>query len=262
MLILLSPAKSLNFETPPHVRVATHPRFLPQSQGLIDVLRGASLQQIASLMSLSDKLAALNLARYAEWTAAHELPRAKQAVLAFDGDVYDGLGATSAPAPALEAYLQAHLGILSGLYGLLRPLDLIHPYRLEMGTRLRTSRAKDLYDYWGDLIAGAIEQTLDEREAEGEAREVVNLASEEYAKAARLKTLRARIVTPVFQEFRNGAYKIVSFSAKRARGAMTRFALDHAITSADPLKAFDRDGYAFDAAASDRDTWYFRRMAA
>lgn len=262
MLILLSPAKSLDFETPPHVREATQPRFLSHTQRLIEVLRAASPQEIASLMSLSDKLAALNVARYAEWTTRHALPQAKQAVLAFDGDVYDGLKAATVPAPVLEGYLQQHLGILSGLYGLLRPLDLIRPYRLEMGTRLRTAGVNDLYQYWSELIPEAVERSLDELEAEGEPREVVNLASEEYAKAARLKTLRARVVTPVFQEFRNGAYKIVSFSAKRARGAMTRFALDHAITSAEALKAFDRDGYAFDAEASERDTWYFRRMAA
>lgn len=262
MLILLSPAKSLDFDTPPHTSIASRPGFLDHSALLIDLLRERSPAQIATLMSLSDKLAALNAARYVEWTPEHERSVAKQAVLAFDGDVYDGLHAKSVPAEKLEGYLQAHLGILSGLYGLLRPLDLIRPYRLEMGTRLENPRGKDLYAYWDTVIADAIERRLDTLMEEGEAREVVNLASNEYSKAARLGSLRARVVTPVFQEFRNGQYKIVSFSAKRARGAMTRFAIDHNITEAESLKAFDLDGYAFDAKASDADTWYFRRRAA
>lgn len=262
MLILLSPAKSLDFDTPPHTSIASRPGFLEHSAPLIDLLRERSPAQIATLMTLSDKLAALNAARYVEWTPEHERPVAKQAVLAFDGDVYDGLDAKSIPAEKLEGYLQAHLGILSGLYGLLRPLDLIRPYRLEMGTRLENPRGKDLYAYWDTVIADAIQRRLDTLLEEGEAREVVNLASNEYSKAARLGSLRARVVTPVFQEFRNGQYKIVSFSAKRARGAMTRFAVDQNITEAESLKAFDLDGYAFDAKASDADTWYFRRRAA
>ncbi len=262
MLILLSPAKSLDFETAPHTARSTQPDFLDRAEPLIELLRERSPAQIATLMSLSDKLAALNAARYMEWAPAHQPPIAKQAVLAFDGDVYDGLDAKSLPAERLEGYLQSHVGILSGLYGLLRPLDLIRPYRLEMGTRLTNPRGRDLYAYWDGVIATAIERRLDALVDAGEARVVVNLASTEYSKAAQLGSLRARVVSPVFQELRNGQYKIVSFSAKRARGAMTRFAIDHNITDVEALKAFDLDGYAFDATASDADTWYFRRHAA
>ncbi len=262
MLILLSPAKSLDFETAPHTARSTQPDFLEHAALLIELLRERSPAQIATLMSLSDKLATLNAARYMEWAPAHQPPIAKQAVLAFDGDVYDGLDAKSLPVERLEGYLQSHVGILSGLYGLLRPLDLIRPYRLEMGTRLTNPRGRDLYAYWDGVIATAIERRLDALVDAGEARVVVNLASTEYSKAAQLDSLRARVVSPVFQELRNGQYKIVSFSAKRARGAMTRFAIDHNITDVEALKTFDLDGYAFDATASDADTWYFRRRAA
>lgn len=262
MLILLSPAKSLDFASPSHLRKATQPDFVDHAKALIAVLREKSPAEIAALMSLSDKLAVLNVTRYADWSERHAPPQAKQAVLAFDGDVYDGLSARTVDAAPLEHYLQKHLGILSGLYGLLRPLDLIHPYRLEMGTRLQNARGRDLYAFWGNLIANAIEQRLDLLCRGGKPRVVVNLASAEYARAARLRELRATVVTPVFQEYRGGRYKIVSFSAKRARGAMTRYALDHAIDDADALKAFDREGYSFDVAASDDLIWYFRRNAA
>ncbi|GAA5180984.1 peroxide stress protein YaaA [Niveibacterium umoris] len=262
MLILLSPAKSLDFDSPSPLSSATLPSFLDHSEVLIALLRKKSLADVASLMDLSDKLAALNVARYEEWSREHCAPVAKQAIFAFDGDVYDGLSAATLPASKVEGYLQRHLAILSGLYGLLAPLDLIRAHRLEMGTRLPNPRGKDLYQYWRGVISGAISARLDALVAGGASRVVVNLASTEYAKAAQLPKLNARVVTPVFQERRNGQYKIISFNAKRARGAMARFAAEQAVVDVDVLKTFDRDGYLFDAAASDADTWYFRRNAA
>lgn len=260
MLILLSPAKTLDFKTPPPFAEASQPVFVAEAKRLVACLRKLSHAEVAELMGLSDKLAALNVARYVEWQATHALPEAKQAVLAFDGDVYDGLGAATLSEAQLAGYAQAHIAILSGLYGLLRPLDLIRPYRLEMGSKLANPGGKDLYAFWGQRIAKAINARLDA--LAGEAREVVNLASEEYFKSVKTSALRGRVVTPVFQEWRGGQYKIISFNAKRARGAMTRFAIEQGVTSAEGLKAFDRDDYAFDTAASDDKTWYFRRRAA
>lgn len=262
MLILLSPAKTLDFETPPLLEAATQPEFRSQAQTLIKRMREFSPVEIAALMDLSDKLAALNVARYAQWRMKHAAPTAKQAVLAFNGDVYDGLDAKTLAPQQLTEIAQERIAILSGLYGLLRPLDLIHPYRLEMGTRVATEAGKDLYAFWGERIAQAINARLKAQAARGEAAEVVNLASEEYFKAARAGAIRGRVITPVFQEWRGGQYKIISFNAKRARGSMARFAIDHALSSAEGLKAFDRDDYCFDAQASDAQTWYFRRRAA
>jgi cytoplasmic iron level regulating protein YaaA (DUF328/UPF0246 family) len=258
MLILLSPAKTLDFTTPPQLATATQPEFIDRAEPLIDVLRDYSPREISELMELSDKLAALNVARYAEWRPEHERPEAKQAALAFDGDVYDGLDAKTLEPKVLGGYAQKHLGILSGLYGLLRPLDLIRPYRLEMGTRLPTSAGRNLYDYWGDTIALAINRRLDAQPKKAQ-RVVVNLASDEYFRSVRTSTVDARIVTPHFQDWKGGRYKVISFNAKRARGAMARFAIDHKLERAEGLKAFDRLGYAFDEEASDADNWIFRR---
>jgi cytoplasmic iron level regulating protein YaaA (DUF328/UPF0246 family) len=208
-------------------------------------------------MDLSDTLAALNVARYASFRSTPRAGDARPAVLAFDGDVYDGLGARALDAESL-AYTQAHLRILSGLYGVLRPLDAMQPYRLEMGTRLENERGRDLYAYWGDRPARALRRAL--RDAGGSA--LVNLASEEYFKAVDRDALGAPVIQPVFQERRAGAWKVISFSAKRARGAMARYAIDRRLTDPEGLKAFDADGYAFDPQASDANTWYFRRDAA
>jgi len=258
MLILLSPAKTLDFDTPSTTPMCSQAELIDQATPLIRILARKTPAQIAALMSLSDKLAALNVARYAEWRPEHLAPEAKQAVLAFAGDVYDGLDAASLPPAVLEGYLQRRLGILSGLYGLLRPLDLVRPYRLEMGTRLANRRGDDLYDYWGKRVSTAINARLDMLEGSAE-RVVVNLASQEYFRAVHRGALKARVITPLFQERRNGEYKVVSFNAKRARGAMTRYAAERDIADPHALKAFDRDGYAFDEAASNDDTWYFRR---
>ncbi|NDP37689.1 MAG: peroxide stress protein YaaA [Rhodoferax sp.] len=254
MLFLLSPAKSLDFDTPAGAAPHTQPLFIPQATELIGVLRQKSPQQIASLMSLSDTLAGLNAARYQAWTPKFTAKNAKQAVLAFNGDVYEGLDAKSLPFDELK-WLQDHVCILSGLYGVLRPLDYMQPYRLEMGTKLATPQGKDLYQFWGAQISDYLNSRL-HKEA---APVVVNLASQEYFKAVDRKALQARVVECVFQEYRSGQYKIISFYAKRARGLMARFAAMHRMTRPKQLESFDLEGYAFDAAASEPDRLVFRR---
>ena len=254
MLFLLSPAKSLDFETPlgdiPH----TQPQFKAQSQALIEVLRTQSPQQIASLMDLSDALAALNVARYAAWSPRSTLRNARPAALAFNGDVYEGLQARSLPVADLE-WAQQHVAILIGLYGVLRPLDLLQPYRLEMGTRLATPQGSNLYQFWGSSIA----QHLNQRLRADTSPVVVNLASQEYFKAVDRKTLKAPVVECVFEDYKGGTYKIISFHAKRARGLMARYAIEHRITTPEGLKHFDSEGYTFAAHASGLDRLVFRR---
>ncbi|GIX23556.1 MULTISPECIES: peroxide stress protein YaaA [Caldimonas] len=257
MLFLLSPAKTLDYETPAHVTAHTRPIFVDEAAELIEVLRRKTPAEIAELMSLSDALATLNVGRYAAWSKRFTQANAKQAVLAFDGDVYEGLQARSLSAQALD-WAQQHLIILSGLYGVLRPLDLMQPYRLEMGTRLATSRGKDLYAFWGPRIA----EYLNERLKADASPVVVNLASEEYFKAVDLNVLKARVVHCVFQDWKGGAWKIISFHAKRARGLMARYAIETRARLPEQLQGFDLEGYAYDAAASDRDRLVFRRRVA
>lgn len=254
MLLVLSPAKTLDFDTPPQVAAYSQPGFTAHSQALIDVLRTFSPADIAGLMHLSDPLALLNFHRYADWHLPFTPDNAKQAVLAFDGDVYDGLDAKHLSAADLD-FAQAHLRILSGLYGLLRPLDLIQPYRLEMGTRLVTARGKDLYAFWGERLVEAVNAEL----AEMSRPVLVNLASEEYFKALVARKIRAAVIQPVFENWKGGRYKIISFYAKRARGMMARFAIDNRLAEPEGLQGFDRDGYAFAPEASDDATWVFRR---
>ena len=254
MLFLLSPAKSLDYETPlgdiPH----SQPQFKAQSQALIEVLRTQSPQQIASLMDLSDALSALNVARYAAWSPRSTLRNARPAVLAFNGDVYEGLQARTLPVAALE-WAQQHMAILSGLYGVLRPLDLLQPYRLEMGTRLATPQGSNLYQFWGSSIA----QHLNQRLRADTSPVVVNLASQEYFKAVDRKTLKAPVVECVFEDYKGGAYKVISFHAKRARGLMARYAIEHRITTPEGLKHFDSEGYAHAPEVSGLDRLVFRR---
>ncbi|WP_119154632.1 peroxide stress protein YaaA [Caldimonas tepidiphila] len=257
MLFLLSPAKSLDYETPPQVDTHTLPAFVARSAELIGILRQKSPAEIASLMKLSDALAGLNVARYAAWSETFDAQNSKQAILAFNGDVYEGLDARSLTAEQL-GWAQEHVEMLSGLYGVLRPLDLMQPYRLEMGTRLPNPRGKDLYAFWG----GAIAEHLNARLAAEPAPVVVNLASEEYFKAVDRKVLKARVLQCVFEEGKGGGWKIVSFHAKRARGLMTRFAIERRCTRPEQLQAFDLEGYAFDVAASDDARYVFRRRAA
>lgn len=252
MLIVLSPAKSLDLESPPTTTQATIPEFIPRAAELIDVLRGYSPAAIAELMDLSDSLSMLNVSRYAHWDEDHA--EARQAILSFNGDVYAGLDPRTL-APAALDYAQRHLRILSGLYGLLRPLDRMHPYRLEMGTRLRNPRGANLYAFWGDSVTEALNRQLSGTGATA----LVNLASEEYFKSVKPKLLAAPVITPVFEDWKNGKYKIISFFAKRARGLMARYAAERALLDPEGLKAFDVDGYAFDAAASGERNWVFRR---
>lgn len=254
MLMVISPAKSLDYETPPSVDTHTQPDYLKQSKQLIARLKKLAPAQVSQLMDISDNLAALNVARYAEWKPPFTQENAKQAVLAFDGDVYDGLQAKAFNENEL-AYTQEHLRILSGLYGVLRPLDLMQPYRLEMGTQLDTTKAKNLYGFWGGTVTKALNELLKAQEAPV----LVNLASEEYFKVVQPKSVKARIVSPVFEDYKNGQYKIISFFAKKARGMMVRYAVKNKITEAEDLKDFDYEGYAFNAKESTADSWVFRR---
>lgn len=254
MLIFLSPAKSLDYKTPPHVATFTQPAWLKDSEKLIKQLRKLSPADIANLMDLSDPLALLNFNRYADWSLPFSPENAKQAVLAFDGDVYDGLAAKTLGADDLD-FAQQRVRILSGLYGILRPLDLMQPYRLEMGTKFANKAGKDLYAFWGERLLKAINAEL----AEMPRPVVVNLASEEYFKAAVGRKIAGTVIHPVFEDWKNGKYKIISFYAKRARGLMTRYAVLNRLTGPEELKDFDSDGYAFAPDVSDATTWVFRR---
>jgi cytoplasmic iron level regulating protein YaaA (DUF328/UPF0246 family) len=254
MLFLLSPAKSLDYETPAGDVPHTQPLFTAQSAELIAVLRQKSPQQIAELMHLSDALSSLNVARYEAWSPKFTAKNAKQAVLAFNGDVYEGLDAKTLK-PKDLAWAQEHVCILSGLYGVLRPLDWMQPYRLEMGTKLDNPRGKDLYQFWGAQIA----PYLNERLAADKTPVIVNLASQEYFKSVDRKTLKARVIDCVFEDWKGGQYKIISFHAKRARGLMARYAATHHISTPKKLEGFDLEGYAFDAQVSAPERLVFRR---
>ncbi|MEA3117717.1 MAG: uncharacterized protein QOI13_987 [Paraburkholderia sp.] len=256
MIIVLSPAKSLDYETPPHVQRHTIPDFVEDAAELVDGLRRLSPQQISTLMGVSDALARLNFQRFADWSSEFGRHNAKQAVLAFNGDVYEGFDAKSLSAADLD-YAQQHVRVLSGLYGVLRPLDLLQPYRLEMGTRLPNARGKDLYAFWGERITDALNAQL--REKPHVSRVLVNCASEEYFKSVKPKRLEAPVITPVFEDWKGGRYKIISFHAKRARGLMARFAVEHRLGRPKQLKEFSVEGYAFDEAASNDATYVFRR---
>ena len=255
MLFVLSPAKSLDYESPigdvPHTR----PTFVKEAAGLIDLLRPMSPQQIADLMSLSDKLASLNAARFEMWSERFTEKNSRQAVLAFDGDVYDGLRARDMTAAQLE-WLQNHLRILSGLYGVLRPLDFMQPYRLEMGTALNNPAGKNLYAFWGDRIAKALDAV-----ALADDGIIVNTASEEYFKAVDMQALKSKVVSCVFEERKGNRYQVVSFYAKKARGLMVRYATEHRVKTLKDLQGFNAEGYAYDAAASEPHRLVFRRLA-
>ena len=258
MILVISPAKPPDYETPPTTVTFTQPDFLDHAAELIKMLREKSPAQIAELMSLSDQLSSLNVARYASWSRPFAADNAKQALLAFDGDVYEGLDAKSLADDDL-AWAQDHLRILSGLYGVLRPLDLMQAYRLEMGTRLANPRGKNLYEFWGERITDELNRLLAREEEAGRERVLLNLASDEYFKSVQPKKLKGRIVTPVFEDWKGGRYKIISFYAKRARGLMSRYVIGKRIDEVEALQGFDAEGYAFAADASDADTLVFRR---
>lgn len=254
MLMVISPAKTLDYETAAVTDIATRPDFLKHSALLIDELQELSPAQIAKMMGISDKLAQLNAARFEAWSRPFTKKNAKQAILAFKGDVYTGLDADSLTAKQFE-FAQQHLRILSGLYGLLRPLDLMQAYRLEMGSRFANQRGKDLYHFWGSLITDKLNEELTRQKKPV----LVNLASNEYFKSIKTKELKADIITPVFKDLKGDKYKIVSFYAKKARGLMCRYAIDKKITKVEGLKNFDYEGYKFSPAMSSETEWVFTR---
>ena len=257
MLITISPAKTLDF-TPRNVATAhTIPEFLRDSRKLNRCLRELSVDELSELMGISESLAELTCQRNREWRTPFSPANAKQAVLAFRGDVYVGLQADEWNAGDF-GFAQEHLRILSGLYGVLRPLDLIQAYRLEMGTKLETAAETNLYGFWGEKITIALNKQLERLKSEV----VVNLASNEYFRSIRRATLQARVVTPGFRERKNGDYRMVSFFAKKARGLMTSFCLRNRLNDPEDIKQFDVDGYRFNPDLSEGDRWMFTRNAA
>ena len=257
MLFLLSPAKALDYDTPPHTATHTQPLFKRQSAELIEVLKTKTPQEISRLMKLSDALAGLNVARYEAWSPRFSAKNSRQAVLAFNGDVYGGLDAKTLSEAQL-GWAQQHVCILSGLHGVLRPLDWLQPYRLEMGTALATAHGKNLYQFWGSQISAYLNQ----RAAADTSPVIVNLASQEYFKAVDRKALKPRVVSCVFEEFRGDGYKVISFMAKRARGLMVRYAVENKLVTVKKLQRFDAEGYRFDPDVSALDRLLFRRRQA
>jgi len=252
LLIVLSPAKRLDFTEADPALPASERRFRDDTASLARTARRQTRADLRRLMGISDDLAKLNVERFKAFDP--DSPDGVQAAFAFAGDVYEGLRARELDGPALD-WAQDHVRILSGLYGLLRPLDRIQPYRLEMGTRLKTRRGANLYDFWGDRLSKQLNA-----DAEGQADpSLVNLASQEYFGAVDAQALKLPVVTPVFREEKNGEARVISFFAKKARGAMARFAIDERLERAEDLKAFDRDGYRFDKAASSDVEWIFIR---
>ena len=254
MLAILSPAKTLDYETPLKTKLNSQPIYGRESNQLIKTLRTFEPFEVASLMKISDKLADLNHKRYVEWRNKPAESKTRPAALAFKGDVYQGLEAESFNDNDLK-FAQRHLRILSGLYGLLRPLDVIQPYRLEMGTKLKTSKGQNLYDYWGTKITNGLSEALKESK-EGT---LVNLASNEYFGAVQPELLEGSLLNIGFKEKRNGQLKFVSFSAKKARGLMANFIIKERVKKPDDLKSFDLENYRFNAKMSSELEWTFSR---
>ncbi|KWQ05464.1 hypothetical protein SE27_09505 [Acinetobacter harbinensis] len=254
MLALISPAKTLDYETALPADVHTLPRLLTHSQQLIDISRQLSATQIADLMKVSEKIAQLNVARFKDWQPEFNFSNARQAVFAFKGDVYTGLDAYALNDSQIE-YAQQHLRMLSGLYGLLRPLDLMMPYRLEMGTKLHNARGHNLYQFWGHHITDLINQDL----ANAESELLLNLASDEYYKSVNVAEIRAEIIKPVFLDQKNGKYKVISFYAKKARGLMARYMIENQLQRIEDLKSFNLNGYYFDSGSSIHGELVFKR---
>lgn len=254
MLLLISPAKTLDFETPAPTIEYTQADFLKQSKQLISELRALAPHDISTLMNISDKLGLLNFDRFAAWKTPFKPANAKPALFAFQGDVYTGMSAERFSPEDIQ-FAQQHLRILSGLYGLLRPLDLIQAYRLEMGTGFANSRGKNLYEFWGETITQAINKQLKALSSTW----VINLASNEYFSAVKPKLLNANIITPVFKDKKNGQYKIISFFAKKARGMMSAYIIQNRISDPEAIKAFNVAGYSFNPALSKGNDWVFTR---
>ncbi len=254
MLIVLSPAKNLDFETPAGTKQHSEPAFLDQSQRLIDDLVKLAPQDICSLMGISDKLGTLNYDRFQQWQQPFTPDNAKQALLAFNGDVYSGLAAETFKADDYR-YAQKHLRILSGLYGVLRPMDLIQAYRLEMGVRFKNDTGNTLYAFWGDMITEALNKQLKSVKSEY----LVNLASNEYFKAVKPKLLDAKLITPVFKDLKGDKYKVISFFAKKARGEMAAWILKNKVEDVAGLKKFKGAGYRYKASLSNDKEIVFTR---
>jgi cytoplasmic iron level regulating protein YaaA (DUF328/UPF0246 family) len=254
MLLVVSPAKNLDYDTPSVTPTFSMPELLDDASELIDTCRTLTPADVSSLMSISDKLAGLNVARYESWSMPFTKDNAKQALLAFNGDVYTGLEASSFNEDDFN-FAQKHLRILSGLYGLLKPLDLMQPYRLEMGTKLASKRGKNLYEFWGERIT----QRLNDSMATNNDEVLVNLASNEYFKSVVTESLNHPVLTPVFKDKKNGQYKVISFFAKKARGMMARYVIQNRLTQIEQLKAFDLGDYTFSQNDSDNKQMVFTR---
>lgn len=252
MLIILSPSKTLDFSTPHALPASGDPDLIKESLKLVRQLKKLKSAELGHLMSISPKLAYENANRYSDWHYPYKEGMAEPAFAAFKGEVYEGLKGWELDSSAME-YANRHVRILSGLYGVLKPGDRMLPYRLEMGTALSGKKFDNLYDFWGSNITNHIHKAL----KQSESKTLVNLASVEYAKAVNFKALKTRIVTPMFKEFRNGEYKFITFSAKRARGLMTRFAIDQRLKSVEDLKLFDRENYQYMEPLSDENNWLF-----
>lgn len=255
MLVVLSPAKKLDYESESHVDAGTQPQFLAQSKKLIKEAKKLKADDLRSMMGISEALADLNVKRFNAFNAPFTPVNARPAIDAFQGDVYVGLDAKSLSAEERD-FANDYVRILSGLYGLLKPLDLMQAYRLEMGIKFKNERGKNLYEFWGDRLAKALDKDLKEHEAQV----VINLASNEYFKAVPQKALKAKVITPVFQEVKDGRARVISFLAKKARGAMTRYIIDNRLEKPDALKDFNIDGYAYSAEESSDDRWVFKRL--
>ncbi|MCE4555350.1 peroxide stress protein YaaA [Pelomonas cellulosilytica] len=259
MLFLLSPAKSLDYDTPTPPGLAdslTRPQFLDDTAALIDILRTKTVDDVRALMDLSEPLAQLNVERYQAWRPRFTDRNSKPAVLAFNGDVYDGLDAKTLSEDDI-AWAQQHVRMLSGLYGILRPLDRMQPYRLEMGTRLATPAGASLYDWWGDRLAEHLNRAAKAQKVPV----IVNLASQEYFRAADRAVLKPRVIECQFEDWKNGDYKIISFFAKRARGLMARFAIQQRLETPEGLQAFNLDGYRLATEVSTPERLVFRRKS-
>ncbi|ASY41106.1 peroxide stress protein YaaA [Taylorella equigenitalis] len=258
MLVILSPAKSLDFDSPIPTDEFTEPLNIKHSKELMDILSKYSKKDLMKLMGISEKLADLNFERNQGWTKKHTLDNSRQAILAYDGDVYEGLQARALPLTKIK-WAQSRVAILSGLYGVLRPLDLIQPHRLEMGTKIKNPAGADLYRYWSKVVTPLVINLVEQSSG---SKVLVNLASDEYFKAldsTEIKDTGIKIVKCIFQELRGDIYKIISFNAKKARGLMTRFIIDNKVTKPEGMQGFDLEGYRFDAEVSDEVNFYFRR---
>ena len=254
MLLVVSPAKNLDYESPLATEQFSQPELLSHSKVLMKVCKKMTPADISSLMGISDKLAGLNAARFGEWSTPFTPQNARQAILAFNGDVYTGLDAQSFNEEDF-AFAQQHMRILSGLYGLLKPLDLMQAYRLEMGKKLENDRGTNLYQFWGDIITEHLNTAI---AAQGD-NVLINLASNEYFKSVNKKVLKAEIITPAFKDWKNGQFKMISFFAKKARGLMARYIIENQITDIEKLKAFDVAGYQYSRDLTKGNDWVFTR---